>query len=213
MGGRNSSRWGDYEPRPRVESAPVVLGITQLGHLEPGTSGTLKWGESRAVAQFIVQQEADHRIVALKLRVAWSDPEPVDQVIHLVPLPMPQGGVRWVARCPVCQERRAVKLYVPPDGGELMCRTCAGLLYKSSQRSDPRISALRADPVALTNTLVAPKSISWTWVALTAHWKEEKRILRWLKGRDPVKKLLALAELDPEFVGEVLREEVGPTPQ
>ena len=122
---------------------------------------------------------------------------------------MPQGGVRWLAKCPVCEQRRAVKLYVPPDGTKLMCRVCAGLLYKSSQKSDPRISALRADPERLTAALSSPKSISWTRVAYTAYWKEEQRLLRWLKGRDPMQKLRALAELDPEFVRQLLREDVG----
>jgi len=156
MGGPNSSRWGDYEPKTRVENAPVVLDITQLGHLEVGTAGTLKWGkpaEIRAVAQFLIRQEGTHRVVALQLQVSWGNQEPANQEIHLVPLPMPQGGVRWLAKCPVCRDRRALKLYVPADGTKLMCRVCAGLLYRSSQKSDPRVSALRADPVALTNAL------------------------------------------------------------
>jgi len=149
MGGPNSTRWGDYEPKPRVENAPVVLDITELGHLEPGTVGTLKWGKPgkpQAVAPFIIRQEGTHRVVALQLRVFWSDQEPANQEIHLVPLPMPQGGVRWLAECPVCRDRRAVKLYIPPDGTKLMCRVCAGLLYKSSQKSDPRISVLASTP-------------------------------------------------------------------
>jgi hypothetical protein len=220
MGGPRSSRWGNYRRRPRVEQAPVVLTSTELGRLKPGTSGTVRWthgGETYASVPFTVQEKGTQRVVSVQVHVAWGeDYEIADQVIQLVPLPMPQGGVRWLAMCPLCRERRVLKLYIPRDGVKLMCRTCAGLLYTSSQKSDPRISALRANPRALDVALAAPRNDGWAMAAVTAHWKEQQRLLRWLDSRDPVQKLRALAYLNPPLATELLREveaEVGATPR
>ena len=43
-----------------------------------------------------------------------------------------QGGHRWWYRCPQCVERVG-KLYIPPGGDRLLCRTCHGLTYLSCQ--------------------------------------------------------------------------------
>lgn len=200
MGGPGSTRWRDYEARPRVEHAPLRLSARVLGRLEPGTQGTLtirRGDVPVAEASFRAEALGSHRLLTLELRVVWRDGiPPKPQQIRLMPRPVPRGGLRWVARCPECQERRAVYLFVPPGGTRLACRRCCGLLYRSSQRSDPRISRLRQDPERLRLALTSPR-LRERFLASMVCLNETDRLTRRPRRRDTRRRFKALRLLDP----------------
>ena len=61
------------------------------------------------------------------------------------------GGVRWWFTCPLRSEVNFCngcvgKLYLPPNAHYFACRNCHGLTYRSSQRSDKRVSFLKKNP-------------------------------------------------------------------
>lgn len=83
---------------------------------------------------------------AIDLVYGWRNDvgaqERVTESIDLESLPMPNGGARWWARCPMCSQRVAV-IYLPPGAKCFACRACYNLTYRSAQKHDPRTSLLR----------------------------------------------------------------------
>jgi hypothetical protein len=66
---------------------------------------------------------------------------------NVVAQPMPRGGVRLMAKCPLCQRCRR-KLYIGPGG--VRCRKCLGLRYTSQYGYRQRRSITAAQEHAWT---------------------------------------------------------------
>ncbi len=144
----------------------------------------------------------DNSTRPLQLKLAWRpEPSPV-QMIRLLPRNTGNGGTRWLAKCPVCEERRAVYLYVPPGRDRLMCRECGGLLYRTSQRSDPRISRMRNDPELLETTLQSQNPRA-NLIGLDVLWEALERSDLRRGRRDPKRMMKAVRLLDPWLAEEI----------
>ena len=169
MGGRGSTRWGGYVPKPLVEDA-LCLDLADLrraGALSrPTAAGTIEWrGKNRgdfchAAARFVVGPVFGG---ARRLDVVFSrapdEPQNLAKNLTLESYAPNFGGVRWFFRCPEC-ERRVAKLYLAADPGRIGCRRCLGLQYRSAREHDSRIDRLRRDPEALLAALQAPPTPS-----------------------------------------------------
>lgn len=136
MGGYGSGRSGG---RPTVEgSLRIELpALRRAGFLQPRArvSGTWSWsraGEPCGSVGLACEIGADYR--------GWLDidfsrnGEPVSQHIFLEPVPLPFGGHRWYARCPM-DGRRCTTL-VMPNGGHRFASVKAWRLPYASQRED-----------------------------------------------------------------------------
>jgi hypothetical protein len=149
VGGYGSGRWGFHAKADTVEDALVadVSELTRKGLIprEPSSrTGYLRWtvGEAdRASMGFTVDTRDEGR--AFVRFFYESKGTPMDYRVGLVKTLPPLGGVRWWWTCPALGcGRRVVKLYLPPAGAFLRCRTCHRLTYKSAQEHDPRVDAL-----------------------------------------------------------------------
>ncbi len=149
MGGFGSGRWSWHRKKRTVESCRTLSVAVLVGDRPPaaGHTGRLEWRDpAGAVTASVAFAFATPRVVVLAYRCA-GDPEPHGYPLHLEPLPTPNGGTRYLARCPLvvggvpCR-RRAAKLYHPPGSSYFGCRHCHRLAYRGSQGHDPRVSAL-----------------------------------------------------------------------
>jgi hypothetical protein len=62
---------------------------------------------------------------------------------------------RWFMLCPTC-ERRCRKLHLVD--GDLVCRSCGGLTYRSVQRHDARVDRMIRSTAALEQSMVIAQS-------------------------------------------------------
>ncbi len=148
MGNKESSRWRGYTPKPLVEdtrrldfNTPSWRAI--LEGFAPA-SGQLVWanssGESTGTVEFELGRIEENRERVLTLTDQGSDPV-------IVKLKETKVGLdtRWHSQCPLDCGRRSRTLFLTSDG-EVGCRTCLGLLYRASRKSDSRVGACRRDP-------------------------------------------------------------------
>ena len=149
VGGYGSGRWGFHGKADTVEDALVadVSELTRKGLIprEPiFRTGYLRWtmGEvDRASVTFDVDTRDEEG--AFVRFYYTSNGNPKDYRVRLERTRPHLGGVRWWWRCPVVGcGRRVQKLYLPPAGPVLACRTCHHLTYKSAQEHDSRVDAL-----------------------------------------------------------------------
>jgi hypothetical protein len=136
MGGYGSGPSGG---RPTVETS-LRIDLPQLrraGFLKPGcrVAGIWQWtrhGEPAGSVDIAVTLEPEGRSdIIISFR---HDDEPISQEVRLVGVPMPFGGWRWFALCPVTG-RRCTTL-VLPIGGRRFASILAWRLPYASQRED-----------------------------------------------------------------------------
>jgi hypothetical protein len=113
-------------------------------HLAPGTAGTLSWtspsGNAASIV-FFAGWDGAKRMVTVEYR--WHAWEDIRIPIVLETTPTQFGGKRWWFICPlavrgVACNRRAGKLYLPPEAKYFGCRRCHQLSYRSCQETHKR---------------------------------------------------------------------------
>ena len=151
MGGRGSSRWGEYTPHRLVEDTPRLDFLSSewravLKH--PAASGSLRWNDStgsctaQAAFELGAAGENGSRILTLEFE-GWG------RMTHLTLEPIAVGfSMRTHARCPAGCGGRARSLFLLPENRRIGCRRCCGLDYASAQKSDHRVNLARLDPRA-----------------------------------------------------------------
>lgn len=136
MGGLGSGPTGG---RPTVETSLRIdlPKLRRAGFLKPGcrVAGIWRWtrhGEPVGSVDIAVTLEPEGRSdIIISFR---HDDEPISQEVRLVGVPMPFGGWRWFALCPVTG-RRCTTL-VLPSGGRRFASVLAWRLPYASQRED-----------------------------------------------------------------------------
>ena len=150
MGGLGSGGWYRYDSKRTVESCISLdtRWLAREGRIKPGAQciGSLKWtssysGEDRGSIGYTISARSDGTGM-MQLRYHHTpfggEPEPVDYAVRLVTTRPHLSGLRWWFICPLvvndrpCR-RRVAKLYGP--GKYFGCRTCKGLVYRSSQEA------------------------------------------------------------------------------
>jgi hypothetical protein len=91
----------------------------------------------------------------LLLRQLPPDPGSVPLQVAVVKVPMGWAAPRWFMLCPTC-ERHCRKLHLVD--GELVCRTCGGLTYRSVQRHDARVDRMIRSTAALEQSMAIAES-------------------------------------------------------
>jgi hypothetical protein len=86
----------------------------------------------------------------LVLRQLPPDPESVPLQVTVEQIPMGFAPPRWFMLCPTC-ERRCRKLHLAD--GELVCRICGGLTYRSVQQHDARVDHMIRSTAALERSM------------------------------------------------------------
>jgi hypothetical protein len=114
------------------------------GNLRAGQvlSGTWKWFHPD-YRVFAVRYDLESDLSAIRLTYTWQPGPPDRSVSCTVPLVTTQpafGGPRWWFLCPFLRRgrpcgRRVAKLFIPPGGQHLGCRTCQNLTYRSCQEN------------------------------------------------------------------------------
>ncbi len=148
MAESKSPRWKGHELRPLVEDSRRVDFNTPswraiLEGVAPA-SGRQVWanssGESTGTVEFELGRIEENRERALTLTLHGEDPV-------FVSLKETKVGpdLRWHSQCPLDCGRNVRTLFLTSDG-EVGCRTCLGLLYRASRKSDSRVGACRRDP-------------------------------------------------------------------
>ena len=152
MGGIGSGSWSRYDSKRTVESCRSIdiRWLVREGIVEPGVwrLGSLKWsdpdtGEERSSIGYVVDtRENDTGTMRLHYTHMPGGPEEakLDYPVRLVTTRPHLGGVRWWFICPLVVSgrpcgRHVAKLYRRKYYG---CRTCHGLVYRSSQEAHQR---------------------------------------------------------------------------
>ena len=156
MGGIGSGNWYRYDSKRTVEGCISIDSrkLARDGFLRPGYvySGSLRWtschsGEDRGSIGYTIEARPDGT-GTMHLRYQHTpfggEPESLNYPVRLVTTRPHLGGLRWWFLCPLvvndrpCRRRVAI-LY--GNGKYFGCRTCLGLVYRSSQEAhqDERI--------------------------------------------------------------------------
>lgn len=154
MGGTGSGRWEGHQKKTTTEKCYMVNVNKLKGALSEAASsgpdgdhsGTLTMvrindASVRRISYVIECPEGAGLVVRIThIRDTGVLREEVDQRVELVTSEPNFGGVRWYFWCPLTVNgepcnRRAEKLYLPPNRKLFGCRHCYGLTYKSSQQS------------------------------------------------------------------------------
>ena len=149
MGGYGSGRWERPTRKTCVEACRVldVSDFSRHKLLRIGTKCEVCWTPEDPVAHVAsikfrvgVNQEGGHTFY---INYDWSNYEKSERIEIPIRLEMTRpnfGGLRWWFRCPLFLDgepcnRRASKLYLPPEGRYFGCRRCHQLTYRSSQEA------------------------------------------------------------------------------
>lgn len=142
MGGYGSGRWGWHRHKPLVEHCIRldVLAFVRKGYLKAGAAGTCTAGKN-AFTWKVIPHDDSPATVALQLdyAVTIKDGEPRNHT-HVIPLETTtyaqSDKVRWWFLCPECETRRATLfLHWGSRVHSFACRSCRGLVYRSSRNS------------------------------------------------------------------------------
>ncbi len=149
MGGFGSGRWGWHRKKTRAEHCRWFTVAVLVGDQPPAAVRTAKlvWKDEAGVetASVAFTFSTAHSVV---IAYRWGDErKEYGYPLELIALPTPNGGTRYVARCPLTVNgirctRRVAKLYQPPHSPYFGCRFCHRLTYRSRQAHDKRVSAL-----------------------------------------------------------------------
>ena len=150
MGGSKSSRWRGYKQQPLVEHTPRLdfNGPPWRAVLDlPATSGELVWTNANGARTATVAFELGP-IEENFSRTLVLSPECLRGSVS-VTLEARLVGFdrRWHGRCPLDCGSSSRVLFLTSDG-QLGCRSCQGLVYLSSRKSDHRVNRARLDPRA-----------------------------------------------------------------
>lgn len=199
MGGLGSGRWNWHRKKVRAESCHWFTVAVLVGDTPPaaGRAGKLVWrhadgSESQLAFAFTAP-------LSVTLAYGWgagAERKEFAYPLPLVALTTPNGGVRYVARCPLAVDgvrctRRAAKLYRPPYSPHFGCRFCHRLTYRSRQAHDPRVSALlRGGPGRLFALADDPSRLpvpvlGLILTALTEQDRRDERLFRRLDPKPP----------------------------
>jgi len=104
---------------------------------------TRDWRSRVAVLILGPQEGLPRALAVLDVAAHPTDPDALSaelnariadaQLVGLTPTHPFYGGIRWWCVCPRCG-RRVRTLYRPPGGGQVGCRTCARVTYRSTQQ-------------------------------------------------------------------------------
>jgi hypothetical protein len=142
------------------------------GILRPAVrlSGTWAWfrDATRTEQTSSLDYEVDTIVDPPTVRLFYTKTatkEALDYQIRLTVTRPRFGGLRWWFICPLVVNgrpcgRRVGKLYLPPGGRYYGCRHCYQLTYRSAQKHDKRVDALRRNPAALMALMGDPKALS-----------------------------------------------------
>lgn len=149
MGGFGSGRWNWHRKKTPAEHCRWFTVAVLVGDQPPaaGRAAKLVWKDKSGAetASVAYTFAAPHTAV---LAYRWGDDRTeYGYPLALVALPTPNGGTRYLARCPLTVNgvrchRRVAKLYQHPRSPWFGCRFCHNLTYRSRQAHDPRVSAL-----------------------------------------------------------------------
>jgi hypothetical protein len=196
MGGLGSGRWNWHRKKTPAEHCRWFTVAVLVGDQPPaaGRAAKLVWAavggvESELAFAFTTRHTA-------VLAYGWgtgADRKEFAYPLDLVGLPTPNGGIRYLARCPLSVNgvrcpRRVAKLYQPPRSPYFGCRFCHQLTYRSRQAHDPRVSALLRGGVDRLCELAQNPSrlpIPVLGLILTALTEWERRSERAMKRLDP----------------------------
>ena len=177
MGGSGSGRWGWSHRKAKTVEDCFHLDVNRWmrdGQLGSGIYLTGAWtwtrqnyltGETKSSISFEVDTRGDPPYARLMYKIGGNE---INYKLPLETTPCTFGGVRWWFICPLAVNghacgRRVGKLYLPPGATYFGCRHCHRLTYRSSQRSDKRVSAMLNNPAALyalaENMTVTPKNL------------------------------------------------------
>ena len=134
MGGYGSGRRPNGKRKPQVEWSWSLCADSIERPIEAGNEGwvNLTHGVSPYLleAGYVIRDEGDG--LELDLYVSTGGGR-VAVAVRLQQTPISYGGVRTYFTCPCCSAR-VLKLHWPQSGTTgLACRTCHGLVYRSSQ--------------------------------------------------------------------------------
>ena len=142
--------WEWHRRKTRAEACRSFTVAEVVGAHPPaaGRSGTLLWRDAGGGESALAFTFATERSVVLAY--GWgsgADRKEFAYPLDLVALPTPNGGTRYVVRCPLSVNgvrcsRRVAKLHQPPHSPYFGCRFCHRLTYRSRQAHDARVSAL-----------------------------------------------------------------------
>lgn len=139
----------------------ATISLSQLareGYLRAGVGygGSLRWMRSdgsTAANIGIAVNTKDSEDAWLHLSYSVNG-QSVAYRVRLVSRSCNFGGMRWYMVCPVCDDRRVMKLHLPSSGRYFGCRDCHDLTYKSAQESDKRVNRLRKlEPMELLRAI------------------------------------------------------------
>lgn len=153
MGGYGSGRWHWHKKKITVGECKSfsVTDLTLSGFLEDNVTrtGYLTWTQpitGEIIAKIGVKLDTSN-ISASWLRLDYIIiNNNLSDLIILEKVKCNLGGTRWYMFCPICREKRVLKLFLPPAEMRFGCRKCHDLTYLSSQESDKRVSKLRKMP-------------------------------------------------------------------
>ena len=156
MGGYGSGRWHWHTKKTTVEDCRSldVRTLLREGFLKPENvlSGLIvSWHRGKRLSSRIGMDidTADIDQAFCRLYYTASSGRNYDYQIRLITTVPNFGGIRWWFICPLCEETRCAKLYMPPGKPYFGCRPCHYLTYRSSQESDQRVRKLRKLPIDL----------------------------------------------------------------
>lgn len=196
MGGFGSGRWGWHRKKTPAEHCRWFTVAVLVGDHPPaaGRAAKLVWAAVGGVESELAFAFTAPRTVTLAYGWgAGADRKEFAYPLELIPLPTPNGGTRYLARCPLIVNgvrcsRRVAKLYQPPRSPYFGCRHCHQLTYRSRQAHDRRVSALLRGGVARLCELAQHPSrlpIPTLGLILTALTEWERRSERAMKRLDP----------------------------
>ena len=156
MGSPTSTRWNNHKRAALIENTRSisVVELRRAGLLDrPGATFTVTWavgGRAVGFAQARVERESEGRRT-LALQVTGA--EHFEISVMLVADRPNFGGRRWFFECPepTC-DRRAIKVYLAPDGDRIACRQCLGLTHRSTQTHDKRLDQALRDPTGFAES-------------------------------------------------------------
>ena len=188
MGGLGSTRWRGHHRKTRADECRWVSVATLVGDELPaaGRTGRLVLAGDGCDTGLVIGFRflTERRVVFIgggRLPV-WA--------LDLTSTGTPNGGVRYLARCPLRVGDRAcgrlvAKLYRPPGESGFGCRLCHRLTYRSRQGHDKRVTALLEEDTDLPGVPLGELSCTdlGLLMAVAAEWR--RRVERDRKRRGP----------------------------
>lgn len=194
MGGMFSGRWGSHRRKRRVDECRSFAVAHLVGDKPPaaGSAGRFDWRSGDGTTVLAAIGFAFVTAGRVALSYCWGDEgKEIAVPFDLAAVPTPNGGIRYLAVCPlvvngVACRRRVATLYLPPGSPYFGCRHCHRLTYRSRQGHDKRVSALLRSgklPELAENPAGLP--VQTLGLILMAIQEHDRRLERAMKRFDP----------------------------